>query len=235
MALNLCPNPPNHALSAAALTEWASTAYVPRVRNLKRRYPKVNKTDDELVEIWNHAVRTAQVARRLRTRDAAEDVIQTGFLALWKAVQSGHEIENIEAYAYGIASRQSGDAIKKAIRRRETFVPLEKNRQTLIGGTDDRAHKFDADQTRDKGLNPEEQLLVKERAAIVRQAVAKINDPRRLNVIRKCFFEGRTNTEAQAELGLTDGQFRSVKSRVISNLGVRTLALMNRRGLKLAA
>jgi RNA polymerase sigma-70 factor (TIGR02957 family) len=91
-------------------------------------------TDEEFDELRRPAFAIAY--RMLGSVSEAEDVVQEGFLRLYRARESGERIESPRAYLSTVVSRLSLDQLRSARVRRETYVG-EWLPEPLVPSTDD--------------------------------------------------------------------------------------------------
>jgi RNA polymerase sigma-70 factor (TIGR02957 family) len=91
-------------------------------------------TDEEFDELRRPAFAIAY--RMLGSVSEAEDVVQEGFLRLYRARESGERIESPRAYLSTVVSRLSLDHLRSARVRRETYVG-EWLPEPLVAGAED--------------------------------------------------------------------------------------------------
>jgi RNA polymerase sigma-70 factor (ECF subfamily) len=96
-------------------------------------------TEEEFAELRPSAFAIAY--RMLGSVSEAEDVMQEGFLRLYRARQKGERIESPRAYLSTVVSRLALDHLRSARVRRETYVGEWLPEPLVASADDDPAHK----------------------------------------------------------------------------------------------
>jgi RNA polymerase sigma-70 factor (TIGR02957 family) len=96
-------------------------------------------TEEELAELRRSAFAIAY--RMLGSVSEAEDVVQEGFLRLYRAREGGERIESPRAYLSTVVSRLALDQLRSARVRRETYVGEWLPEPLLASADDDPARK----------------------------------------------------------------------------------------------
>jgi RNA polymerase sigma factor (sigma-70 family) len=191
-----------------------------RLRGLAGREPSPPGTDAELLErflggrdqaafaalLQRHGALVWGVCRRmLRQTQDAEDAFQATFLVLVNRGASVARAESLRAWLYGVAFRVAARARARSQRAGIAALP----------------ELPDA-----AGPTPEAQASRRELAAMIDEEVQRLPDCYRLPVVL-CYFEGKTNDEAAAELGCSRGTLAARLARARQKLHSR----LSRRGL----
>jgi RNA polymerase sigma-70 factor (ECF subfamily) len=98
-------------------------------------------TDEEFDELRPSAFAIAY--RMLGSVSEAEDVVQEGFLRLYRAREGGEQIESPRAYLSTVVSRLSLDQLRSARVRRETYVGEWLPEPLVASAEDDPARKLE--------------------------------------------------------------------------------------------
>jgi RNA polymerase sigma-70 factor (ECF subfamily) len=174
--------------------DWAGV--VSRIQNGE------NTGTEELYLIFNKGIRFL-LCRRIGPQDM-DDKVHDTFLLVLQAIQRGdvREPERLMGFIHTIVRRQVAAYIDHMVHSRHEEPDFE-----LLA-------KWIADRRR----NPEQRLVVRQHAAIMKDALLKLPDREREILIR---FYVREETQEQicAEMALTETQFRLIKSRAKARFG----------------
>ena len=123
-------------------------------------------TEEQFDELRRSAFAIAY--RMLGSVSEAEDMVQEGFLRLYRAREGGERIESPRAYLSTVVSRLSLDHLRSARVRRETYVGEWLPEPLLASADDDPAHKVEiADSLSHAFLVLLESLSPEQRAAFL--------------------------------------------------------------------
>jgi RNA polymerase sigma factor (sigma-70 family) len=155
---------------------------------------------------WRHAPLVLGVCRRLlRHRQDAEDALQATFLTLVRKAASIGRRESVGAWLYKVAYRVALAARAAAVRRRETAAPEELP-------------------AADHG----DPLVWDDLRPVLDEEVGRLPEKYRVPFVL-CYLQGKTNTEAAAELGCPRGtlltRLRWARQRLRSRLARRGVTL----------
>jgi len=144
-----------------------------------------------------HLDRAVRIAERMiGNRDEAEDAVQNAFITLWQRAERFDPARG--RFASWFASVVANAAIDLGRRRREG--PLPAGHEAADPAADAERHSLDADRQRH-----------------VAAALAMLPDRQRLAVVL-CYFEGFSNAEAAASIGVGIKGLESLLSRARSSL-----------------
>jgi RNA polymerase sigma-70 factor, ECF subfamily len=132
--------------------------------------------------------------RMLGTRHEAEDLVQTGFLRVWQGAERWEPNAKFTTWLYRVLYNLCMDQLRARPAVRE---PL-----------DSAVVKALADEAPDS----EERVSGSQRDARVRAALAKLA-PRQRAALLLCYYEERSQVEAAALLGVSEGALESLLSR----------------------
>ena len=139
----------------------------------------------------------------LGPREAVEDVVQTIFIKIYRALPGFRFEAGLSTWIYRITLNECQDRKR---RRRAEFVPLE----AILGSGDEL----------DTGLLPDERHERNERQEIVRQAIMDL-PPRMRTVVVLKYMEGLSYEEIAEILGCAPGTVASRLNRSLAELEAR--------------
>lgn len=142
------------------------------------------------------------LARQVGPQDF-EDRLHDVFITVVRAIQRGdiREPERIMGFARTVAQRSIATHIEGAVNKRQRETELD----------------FSAD-IDSQQLNPEMLVLVREKAQIMKSALAALSRPDR-EILERFYLREQTPEQICAEMNLTETQFRLHKSRAKARLG----------------
>jgi RNA polymerase sigma-70 factor, ECF subfamily len=193
MANDVAEEITGNAQAEAAAPPWASL-----VEKIKRNDPAGM---EELYRVFSRGVRF-YLCRQLGPQDL-DDRVHDAFLIVAQAVQRGElrEPERLMGYV-------------RTIVRRQVAAQIEDN---MIN----RRHQFDLDWglgVRDGGSNPEQSAIRKENQQIAMKVLNGIA-PRDREILIRFYLWEQPADQICSEMGLTDTQFRLLKSRAKARFG----------------
>jgi RNA polymerase sigma factor (sigma-70 family) len=163
--------------------------------------------------VARHGSMVLGVCRRvLRDADTAQDVAQATFLVLARQAATIRQPDSLAAFLHQTARHLALKHLRAETRRRQ--------------------HEIQAQQSIPArgGVDPLDELTVRELLAIFDEEVQQLPDRYRLPFIL-CCLEGRSHDEAARQLGWTPGSVKGRLERARARLHVR----LDRRGLSLSA
>ena len=141
---------------------------------------------DDILPLKNQLYRLAQ---RITLDSAeAEDIVQETMIKIWNRRASWDEIDNIEAFCFTVCRNLSLDSIRK---RGNQNKSLDSSQQ----------------EHPDYNLNPDEQLVERDRLSLVRQIVDGLPEKQR-SCIQLRDFEGKTYKDIAKVLQITEEQVK---------------------------
>jgi RNA polymerase sigma-70 factor (ECF subfamily) len=143
-------------------------------------------------------------------REQAEDLAQEVFLRVYRARKNYSPDAKFSTWLFTIANNVASNAKRAAMRRREVSASSWKDR-------DECAPTLEQLALAASGTMPARRLDEAERAEVVRQAVASLNDRQRMALLL-CKFEGLSYAEIAEAMGLTMQATKSLLSRARENL-----------------
>lgn len=195
--------------------------------------PEDKRTDTELIEairagdddalaglIARYEGRLlAFVARRVRSRADAEDIVQETFLGLWRSLDNFDPSRSLESFIFAIAAHRVIDHLRRE-GRRPTVQMIDGRAVTSSGGTVECV---------DRGRAASSLLRSTSRKAIEADALAQVCEDQirhwrdrgqwtRLMCIELLLLRGRTNKEAAAVLGVTQEAVATIKHDFVKRL-----------------
>ncbi len=143
-----------------------------------------------------------RLALRITLNNAeAEDIVQDTLIKVWNARERWNEIDSIEAYSLTIVRNLSLDRIRKQ----------DNQNDSLDDANTERA---------DHSSNPYEQMLQKDRMAIVKRLVDELPEKQR-SCMQLRDFEGKPYKEIADVLGITEEQVKVNIFRARQNIKQR--------------
>jgi RNA polymerase sigma-70 factor, ECF subfamily len=154
--------------------------------------------EDELISRYKEGVRII-IVRIVRNHYTTEDLFQQVFKKALEKIRHGEvrDPERLSGFICGIARNIAIDHIRRA--RRSVIESSFRS----------------ADDIPDPAPNPYEMLLLKERAAIVRQVLLEMKIKRDRELLFRYFIGEEDKEQICAELGLTCDQFNNVLFRAL--------------------
>jgi RNA polymerase sigma-70 factor, ECF subfamily len=142
------------------------------------------------------------LARRIGSQDI-DDRIHDIIIVVLKAIQSGslREPERLPGFVRTVAQRSFAQCISSLVRGRQRERDIEET------GT-----------VTDQQVSPEEGVLIRERAQIVRHALSQLAQ-RDQEVLRRFYLQEQSPEQICTEMSLTETQFRLLKSRAKARFG----------------
>ena len=141
---------------------------------------------DDILPLKNQLYRLAQ---RITLDSAeAEDIVQETMIKIWNRRASWDEIDNIEAFCFTVCRNLSLDSIRKRGNQNESLDSSEQEHP-------------------DHNLNPDEQLVERDRLSLVRQIVDGLPEKQR-SCIQLRDFEGKTYKDIAKVLQITEEQVK---------------------------
>lgn len=173
-----------------------------RLSNLVSRLRVANPAAaEELYRIFSPGIRF--LLFRGLGPDGVQDELHEVFLILLRAIQNGQlrDPERLEAFIHGVVQRRIARAIQVKVRRREkTDLPL------FV-------------EAPDPAPTPDQAFHRKETADLLRQVLASM--PKRdREVLLRFYLKEQSKQQICAEMGLTETQFRLLKSRAKARFGI---------------
>ena len=156
---------------------------------------------EELYRVFSRGVRF-YLCRQLGPQDL-DDRLHDTFLVVAQAIQRGELREPDRLMGY-----------VRTIVRRQVAAQIEDNIMS-------RKHQFDLDwglAVRDTGSNPEQHAIRNENQEIARKVLKSIA-PRDREILIRFYLEEQPAGQICGEMGLTDTQFRLLKSRAKARFG----------------
>jgi RNA polymerase sigma-70 factor, ECF subfamily len=152
----------------------------------------------ELVSRYKDGI-TFIIQRIVHNESVVEDLSQETFRIVLEKIRDGdvREPKRLSGFICGVARNLAIESVRRM--RRAT-------NQEEIGN---------AEQVRDSQPDPFEQLLRKERAEIVRQAISELKAERDREVLFRYYIAEEGKDRICADLGLSSQQFNSVVSRAL--------------------
>lgn len=134
-----------------------------------------------------------------------DDKVHDTFLIVAQAIRRGdvREPDRLAGYVMTIARRQVASFIDLAVRDRNLQVDASENGVMLP----------------DKGIDPERNAIVSEMATLMEGVLSELSDRDR-EVLVRFYLKGHTQEEICEAMGLTETQFRLLKSRAKTRFGV---------------
>ncbi len=201
----MVPDPNRVTDNEKAATASSQLRWTEMVDKIRRHDP--NGTE-ELYRVLSNGIRF-YFYRQLGAQDL-DDRVHDAFMIVVQAIQRGdlHEPERLMGYVRTIVHRLVASQIKKAVHFRKHQVELDYG--IAAPGL---------------GSTPEEIAIQREKAALAVKVLKSIRRRDR-EVLIRFYLQEQTAEEIRQEMGLTETQFRLMKSRAKSKfgeLGKRTL------------
>jgi RNA polymerase sigma-70 factor, ECF subfamily len=157
----------------------------------------------ELVELYQHRL-VAVMHHLVGNAEEAEDLAQEVFLRVYKVRHKYRPRAKFSTWMFTIANNLALNVLRS--RRRKPAVPLNLRDSGPLGPNP-------ADQlVRDKQRQPPERMQQRELAAIVQEAIARLNERQRVAVVLNK-FEDMSYEEIAEVMGLTTKAVKSLLSR----------------------
>ena len=153
-----------------------------------------------LVELFSRSVRVmarVRAGRRLEEEDLTQEVLMTAITALRRGQL--RDVARLGAFVAGIARNVINNQLRTS--RGNALEPLD--------GHDDAAV-----------ADPRQEVAIRERAAIVRQALGGLS-PEDRRLLELTVIEGFTSPQMAKQLGVTEEVIRARKSRALKRLKER--------------
>lgn len=164
---------------------------------------------EELYRLLSRGIRFF-LCRHLGTQEL-DDRVHDTFLIIVRAIQSGglREPERLMGFVRTIVRRQVASYIEESVNSRREHADLE------VGG-----------RVADHRHDPEQRLMREQRVQLMLQVLRSIS-PRDREILTRFYIYEQTQEQICKEMGLTETQFRLLKSRAkarFAELGRRQLA-----------
>jgi RNA polymerase sigma factor (sigma-70 family) len=164
---------------------------------------------EELYRLFSRGVRFF-ICRHLGPQDL-DDRVHDTFLVVVNSIQSGglREPERLMGFVRTIVRRQIASYVEQTVQQRKEAGDLE------LGG-----------RVADSRHDPEENLLREQRVELMLEVLRSIS-PRDREILTRFYLYEQTQEQICQEMGLTETQFRLLKSRAkarFAELGRRRLA-----------
>lgn len=156
---------------------------------------------EELYRIFLKGVRF-YLCRQLGTQEL-DDRVHDTFLVVVSAIQRGELRE---------PARLPG--FIRTVVRRQVFAEIDKVVQTRRDQVDFDAGAYIADHSR----SPEDKVIAEQRAEIMRQVLAEISERDR-EILTRFYIHEETQEQICSDMGLSETQFRLLKSRAKGRFG----------------
>ena len=159
--------------------------------------------EEDLYRLVSEAT-TVRLSRCGVPRADAEDSAHDTFLIVLGAIQSGglREPGRLMGFIKVVLHRQADGHITSMMRARQRSVSL------------------DHVSLRDRGLDPEHEVIDHELLGMVHRALAGMR-PRSREVIVRSYLQEQTNARVRSEMGMTEVQHRNLKHCALSMLRQR--------------
>ena len=170
-----------------------------------RLVERIRSTDEaaiqELYNLFAHGVRF-QICRGVGLQEV-EDKVHDTFIIVMEAIVSGElrDAERLPGYIRTVVKRQVAAFIGKTVQTRRDKVDLEIGMKIL-----------------DKRHDPEEGAIFDEQVEIMLEVLKGIN-LRDREILTRYYVQEHPSNEICADLGLSDTQFRLLKSRAKARFG----------------
>ena len=174
---------------------------------------RVRDADDgaafaQLVELYHHRLVTV-LQHLVGSTEEAEDLAQEAFLRVYRSRATYHPRAKFSTWLYTIANRLALNVIRS--RNRKPVVALNVSDSGPLGPRP-------AEQlVPDRGRSPAQNVQQQELGAVVRQALATLNERQRVAVVLNK-FEDMSYEDIANVMGLTTKAVKSLLSRARENL-----------------
>jgi RNA polymerase sigma-70 factor, ECF subfamily len=176
-----------------AATDW--TALVEQVKSGD------NAGMEQLYKLFSKGVRYF-LCRRLGPQEL-DDKVHDTFLIVVNAIKRGvlREPDRLMGFVRTVVQRQIAGSIQNAVRVRQHETDVESGLPIV-----------------DHGRNPEQEAIVRERAALMKSALRALPERDRELLVR-FYLKEQPTEQIRQEMSLTETQFRLYKSRAKAKLG----------------
>ena len=157
---------------------------------------------EELYGLFTHGIRYF-LLRHLGPEEI-DDKVHDCFIIVLEAIHAGRlrEPERLMGYVRTVAKRKIAKSIHLAMQQRRTHVHLDQALCSLWDGSE----------------NPERQMVSRQRIEIANR-VFDATSRRDREILRRFYGLEQSQEQIRADMGLTDNQFRLLKSRAMARLG----------------
>jgi RNA polymerase sigma-70 factor (ECF subfamily) len=163
---------------------------------------------EELVEKYQHRL-VGVLHHLVGNQEEAEDLAQEVFLRIYRARKKYRARAKFSTWLFTIANNLALNALRS--RRRRGVVPLETSDSGPLGPRP--AERL----VQDRSGQPSQHMQQQELAAVIRQALDRLNERQRAAVLLNK-FEEMNYAEIAEVMGLTTKAVKSLLSRARSNL-----------------
>jgi RNA polymerase sigma factor (sigma-70 family) len=166
---------------------------------------KIRSTDEEAMKdlygLFARGIRF-QICRMLGPQDL-EDKVHDTFVIVVQAIVNGdlREADRLPGFIRTVVRRQVAGFIDKLIQTRQDHINLDNGMKIV-----------------DERQNPEEAAIFDEQVEIMKEVLRGIN-LRDREILTRYYIQDHPAEEICADLGLTDTQFRLLKSRAKARFG----------------
>src|SRR5689334_14404377 len=156
---------------------------------------------EQLYKLFSRGIRY-YLCRQLGPQEL-EDKVHDTFLIVVNAIKRGdlREPERLMGFVRTVVRRQVAAYIETAVHTRRDQTDLETG-VTIV----DRKH------------NPEQEAIIREKAELMRSALADLNDRDR-DILVRFYLKEQSQEQICREMSLTETQFRLLKSRAKAKFG----------------
>ncbi len=200
--------------SFSSRSEEAANAPSPQWTQLVERIREGDAASlEELYRVFSRGIRF-YICRQLGPQEL-DDRVHDTFLIVVQAIQKGElrEPERLMGFVRTIVRRQVAAHIDQTIHQRRDTVELD-------GGL----------RVADLGDDPEQSAMIRERVELARRVLHTIS-PRDREILTRFYLLEQSQEQICQEMGLSDTQFRLLKSRAKARFGELGKKRMTRSGL----
>jgi RNA polymerase sigma-70 factor, ECF subfamily len=164
---------------------------------------RTGETDgmEELYQLFSKGIRF-YLCRQLGPQEF-DDKVHDTFLVVVQAIRKGElrEPERLMGFVRTVVRRQVAAQIDKVVHIRRDHLDLESSSRVV-----------------DPGGNPEEAVLFRERVELIRRVLGELSDRDR-EILTRFYLHEHSQERICSDMGLTETQFRLLKSRAKARFG----------------